>query len=387
MLVLLGLVWFLGEDIVAGLLENCISSTQLPMMILGGGGWDPEACANIAKFASDNCLPTAVSFRRQDLFDNQNDFYIGDLSSGVDPALVQRVKDSDFLLVVGARLGEMTTKGYTTIMPPVPKQRLVHVYADAHELGKVFQPDIAILSGMSSFAQQVSELDPVDGNIWVTWAKAARKDYLKTQDPDDLGGELDLAFVVKHLQEALAQDTIVTVDAGNFSGWVHRFWRFRKSRTELGPTAGAMGYGVPAGVAAQIACPDQSVVSFVGDGGFLMTGQELATALQHGAAPIILVFNNSMYGTIRMNQEREYPDRVIATDLTNPDFTALAHAYGAHGERVERTEEFAPALKRAQASGKAAVIELIVDPEQITTRATLSQIRGAARTRTELGSQ
>ena len=366
---------------------DALEKATRPLMILGGGGWDPEACANIAKFASDNCLPTAVSFRRQDLFDNQSDFYIGDLSSGVDPALVKRVKDSDFLLVVGARLGEMTTKGYTTVIPPVPKQRLVHVYADAHELGKVFQPDVAILSGMSSFAQQVSKLDPVDGNIWVNWTKAARKDYLKTQDPDDLGGKLDLAFIVNHLQEVLAQDTIVTIDAGNFSGWAHRFWRFRKPRTELGPTVGAMGYSVPAGVAAQIACPDQSVVSFVGDGGFMMTGQELATALQHGATPIILIFNNSMYGTIRMHQEREYPDRVIATDLINPDFRALALAYGAHGERVGRTEEFPPALKRALTSGKAAVIELIVDQEQITTGSTLSQIREAARTRSKLESQ
>ena len=194
-----------------------------------------------------------------------------------------------------------------------------------------------------------------------------------------MGGDLDLAFVVNHLQERLGQNTIVTVDAGNFSGWAHRFWRFQKPRTELGPTVGAMGYSVPAGVAAQLARPNQPVVSFVGDGGFMMTGQELATALQHGAAPLILIFNNSMYGTIRMHQEREYPDRVIGTDLTNPDFTALALAYGAHAERVTRTEEFAPALERCQESGKASVMELIVDAELLTTRATLSQIRESGR--------
>ncbi len=363
-------------------LREILTKTTRPVMILGGGGWTSEACANIAKFAANNCLPTAVSFRRQDLFDNQNDTYIGDLSSGVDPALVERVKDADCLLVVGARLGEMTTKGYTTIVPPRPTQRLLHVYADPNELGRVFQPDLAILSGMPSFAQQACELKPVDGEIWSEWGEAARKDYLRTQEPNDLGGVLDLAFVVKHVQETLAENTIVTIDAGNFSGWAHRFWRFREPRTELAPTVGAMGYSVPAGVAAQIAHPDRPVVSFVGDGGFMMTGQELATALQHGATPIILLFNNSMYGTIRMHQEREYPDRVIGTDLSNPDFTALARAYGAHGECVKRTEEFAPALKRAQASGKAAVIELILDPEQITTRAKLSEIREAARIRT-----
>ena len=237
---------------------------------------------------------------------------------------------------------------------------------------------------MPSFAQQACELKPVDGEIWAEWGKAARNDYLRTQEPNNLGGVLDLAFVVKHVQETLGENTIVTIDAGNFSGWAHRFWRFREPRTELAPTVGAMGYSVPAGVAAQIAHPDRPVVSFVGDGGFMMTGQELATALQHGATPIILLFNNSMYGTIRMHQEREYPDRVIGTDLSNPDFKALARAYGAHGECVKRTEEFAPALKRARASGKAAVIELILDPEQITTRTTLSEIRKAARIRTQL---
>ena len=360
-------------------MRDALAKASRPLMILGGGGWTTEACSNIAKFAADNCLPTAVSFRRQDLIDNYSDVYIGDLSTGVDPTLVQRVKDSDFLLVVGARLGEMTTKGYTTISAPVPDQHLIHVYADSSEFGKVYQPNISIPSGMASFSLLASQLDPVDSSQWRGWADSARKDYLATLLPTDLGGDLDLAFVVNHLQERLGQNTIVAVDAGNFSGWAHRFWRFQKPRTELGPTVGAMGYSVPAGVAAQLARPNQPVVSFVGDGGFMMTGQELATALQHGAAPLILIFNNSMYGTIRMHQEREYPDRVIGTDLTNPDFTALALAYGAHAERVTRTEEFAPALEWCQESGKASVMELIVDAEFLTTRATLSQIRELGR--------
>lgn len=363
-------------------MREALSKALRPIMILGGGGWTDAAHSNIAKFAKVNHIPTAVSFRRQDLIDNYSEVYIGDLSTGVDPALVQRIKDSDFLLVVGSRLGEMTTKGYTTISSPIPDQYLVHVYADVSEFGKVYQPNLSIASGMLSFSEAASQLPPVDWSKWANWTNAAHQDYLGTLIPTDLGGPLDLAFIVTHLQERLGKDTIITVDAGNFSGWAHRFWRFRKSKTELGPTAGAMGYSVPAGIAAKIACPDQSVVSFVGDGGFMMTGQELATAIQHGATPIILLFNNNMYGTIRMHQEREYPDRVIATDLQNPDFTALAHAYGAHAERVTCTKEFAPALERAQASGKASVIELIVDPELLTTRSTLSQIKESARTST-----
>ena len=356
-----------------------LEKASRPLMILGGGGWSPEACSHLEKFAEANTLPTAVSFRRQDLFDNHNQLYIGDLSTGTDPSLTKRIKSADLLLVVGARLGEITTQGYTVIKTPVPDVTLIHVYAEATEFGKVFQAEIPILSGMDSFAEEANDMPPVDGAKWKDWAKDARQDYLETLKPDVTNSSLDLAYVVNFLQQKLPDNTIVTVDAGNFSGWAHRFWRFKEPRTELGPTAGAMGYSVPAGVAAQIAKPGQQVVSFVGDGGFMMTGQELSTALQHDAKPIILLFNNSMYGTIRMHQERYYPERVIGTDLVNPDFKAVALAYGAHGERVTKTEEFEPALTRALSAQKAALIELITDPEQITTRTTISKLRANAR--------
>ena len=358
--------------------RTALEKSSRPLMILGGSGWSPKACSDIKKFAVANMLPTAVSFRRQDLFDNYDELYVGDLSTGVDPSLTKRIKCADLLLVIGARLGEITTQGYTAIKTPVPDVAMIHVYAEATEFGKVFQPETAILSGMDSFAEEASTMPAIDNIGWKDWAKDARQDYLKTLNPDEVTGPLDLAFVVNHLQQKLPKNTIVTVDAGNFSGWAHRFWRFKNPQTELGPTAGAMGYSVPAGVAAQIAKPNQQVISFVGDGGFMMTGQELATALQHGAKPIILLFNNNMYGTIRMHQERNYPERVIGTDLVNPDFKALALAYGAHGERVTKNEEFGPALTRALGANKAALIELITDPEQINTRTTISKLRAHA---------
>jgi acetolactate synthase-1/2/3 large subunit len=362
-------------------LRDLLAAARRPVMILGGGGWSAEARIDIAAFAAANGLATAVSFRRQDLIDNSNPLYIGDLSSSVEPRLVQRIKDADLLLVVGARLGEMTTRGYTTVEAPVPRQTLIHVQAEGAELGRVFQPDLAILSGMAEFATAARAHQPVDGARWADWVGQGRADYLATQTPDPYDGPMDLAVIVETLRDALPDDTIITLDAGNFTGWAHRFWRFRHPRTELGPTVGAMGYGVPAGIAAKLACPERSVVTFVGDGGFMMTGQELATAVHHRIAPIILVFNNAMFGTIRMHQERDYPDRVIGTALTNPDFAALARAYGAHGETVARTEDFAPALERARAAKTAAVIELRMDPDVITTHTTLSAIRNAARAR------
>ena len=358
-----------------------LAAAARPVMILGGGGWSEAARADMGAFAAANGLPTTVSFRRQDLIDNTADVYIGDLGSSVEPKLVQRIKDADLLLVVGARLGEMTTRGYTTIEAPAPRQALIHIQADGAELGRVFQPDLAILSGMEEFAAVARAMAPVDGAKWNTWRESGRADYVATQTPEPYDGALNLAEVLRILKRDLPEDTIVTLDAGNFSGWAHRYWTFRHGRTELGPTVGAMGYGVPAGIAAKVAHPERCVLTFVGDGGFMMTGQELATAMHHQLDPIILLFNNGLYGTIRMHQEREYPDRIIGTDLTNPDFAALARAYGAHGETVERTEDFAPALARARQSGKAAVIDLRMDANVITTKTTLDAIRDAAKAR------
>jgi acetolactate synthase-1/2/3 large subunit len=275
----------------------------------------------------------------------------------------------------------MTTGGYTTIQAPVPHQTLIHVYPEASELGRVFQPDLAIASGMAEFAACARSLAPVDGTRWQAWAEAGRADYLATQEPDPVPGAVDMPAIMATLREELPADTVITIDAGNFSDWPQRYWRFRTHPSELAPTVGAMGYAVPAGIAAKLAAPERTVVCFVGDGGFLMTGHELATAHQHGAAPIVIVVNNASYGTIRMTQERAYPDRVIASELTNPDFAALARAYRAHGETVERTEDFAPALSRARAAGTAAVIEIRLDVEVISTRTMLSAFREQAKAR------
>ena len=359
-------------------IRAALAAAERPLMILGGSGWTAAAGAAISRFAEANGLPVAVSFRRQDLFDNTNPHYVGDLSTSVDPKLVKRIKDSDLLLVAGARLGEMTTRGYTTIAAPAPRQQLIHVYPDAEELGRVFQPHLAVVAGMEEFATAAAALDPVDGGRWADWRAAARADYEATRVPDPVPGPVDMPEIIAILAAHLPEDTIITIDAGNFSGWPQRFWQFRNHPSELAPTVGAMGYSIPAGVAAKVAAPDRAVVSFVGDGGFLMTGQEFATALHHGLAPIVIVVNNGAYGTIRMHQERDYPDRPIATALSNPDFAALARAYGGHGETVERTADFAPALERAIASGTAAIIEIRLDLDVITTRTTLSAIRDRA---------
>ncbi len=359
-------------------LRRRLAGAERPVMIIGGGGWTDEARDGILAFAEAHGLPTCTSFRRHDLFDNSHACFVGELGLGPNPALVKRVKEADVLLVVGARLGEMTTQGYTIVEAPTPRQSLIHVHASAEELGRVFEPALAIQSGMAEFVEAARALDPVDGTRWREWAAGARRDYEDNRRPPAFDGALDLGRVMTELNERLSPDAIVTVDAGNFSGWAQRYLAFGGGRRFLGATSGAMGYGVPAAVAAKIAMPERMVVACVGDGGFGMTGQELLTAVLYGVDPVILVFNNAMYGTIRMHQERDHPGRVIGTDLASPDFAALAVAYGAHGETVERTEDFAPAFERALGSGKAAVIELRMDPDVINTRTTLTALRGAA---------
>ena len=349
-----------------------------PLMMVGGGGWSAEAAADIVAFAGAFDLATCCAFRCQDIFDNTHPLYIGDLGYAVDPALAERVRNADLLLVVGPRLGEITTRGYTTVAPPRSRQQLIHVHAGIEELGRVYQPDLAINAGMAAFAKAARVLAPPARPSWRAWAEAARADYLAALEPVACPGALDMYVVIRTLEETLPDDAILTVDAGNFSGWPQRFYRFRRYRSQLGPTNGAMGYGVPAAVAAQVAAPERRAVCFVGDGGFLMTGQELATALQHDLAPLILVVNNGLYGTIRMHQEREYPGRITGTGLSNPDFAAMARAFGAHGATVASTDEFAPALEAALGSGKAAVLELKLDAEAISTRTTLSAVRDAA---------
>jgi acetolactate synthase-1/2/3 large subunit len=359
-------------------LRELIAAARRPIVILGGTVWDTAACDNVRRFAEANRLPVACAWRYQDLFDNRHPQYIGDVGLGINPKLAQRIKDADVLLVIGARLGEMTTGGYTLLEPPRPRQTLVHVHAGAEELGRVYQADLPINASMKAFAAAAAAVAPVDGHAWQASVAQARQEYLDYNAKRALPGDLDLWEVMRVFRETVPEDTIVASGAGNFSAWAGRFYPYRSYRTQVATSSGAMGYGVPAGVAAKIAHPQRTVISFNGDGDFLMNGQELATAVQYALPVVFLVFNNNLYGTIRMHQEREYPGRVWGTSLVNPDFAALARAYGAHGETVRKTAEFAPALERALACGKPALIELVYDPQIITPNTTLDAIRAQA---------
>jgi acetolactate synthase-1/2/3 large subunit len=363
-------------------MRRLLAAAERPIVMVGGSGWSDAAAADIARFAMANELPVCCSFRRQDIVDNRLPCFVGDLGTGAAPSLVARIKAADLVLAVGARIGEITSQGYTLLDLPDPGKVLIHVHAAAEELGRVFRPTLAIQSGMPEFAAAAVALEPITKPRWQTWRAEARAEYEKGLVPTPLGEApaLDLGRIMQWLRERLPDDAIVTSDAGNFSGWPNRFLQYRRPGRQLGPTSGAMGYGVPAAVAAKLVHPGRIVVGFCGDGGFMMTGQELATALGEGIGPIILLFNNAMYGTIRMHQERRFPGRVVGTALKNPDFAALARAYGAFGASVTRTEEFAPAFEAAVASGRPAVIELRMDPEMITTRTTLSALRRQAET-------
>src|SRR5882724_199079 len=356
-------------------MRTLLAKAERPFVLIGGGGWDAAAVQDITAFAEANDLPVGVSFRCQDLIDNAHKNYAGHVGIGPHPALAAQVREADVLLVVGARLGEMTTGGYTLLEVPVPRQTLIHVHAGAEELGRVYQPALAINAGMAPFAAAARALTPVDPSRWAARTAQAHKDYLATLEHEGHAGPVQMPVVMKFLRERLPPDAILSNGAGNYTTWLHRFYQYRRFRTQLAPTSGAMGYGLPAAVAAKAVHPERTVVCFAGDGCFLMNGQELATAVQYGLAIIVIVVNNGMYGTIRMHQEREYPTRVHGTDLANPDFAALARAYGAFGEKVETTADFAPAFERAAAAGKPALLELRLDPEAITPRLGLSQIR------------
>ncbi len=351
-----------------------LSKAERPFVILGGFGWTKDSVQAIRAFLEKNHLTAGASFRCQDLLDNRSPSYAGHVGIGVDPNLAQRIKDADLLLVIGARLGEMTSSAYTLFDVPVPKQTLIHVHSGAEELGRVYQGTVLVNSGYPQFVEALGALK-LDGAKWRAGTEAARNSYLSYIEPKPLPGKLQYGDIVKGLRETLPADAIICNGAGNFATWVHRYYQYRDFRTQLAPTNGSMGYGVPAAIAAKIAEPHRTVVAFAGDGDFLMNGQEMATAMQYGANVIVIVVNNGMYGTIRMHQEREYPERVSGTDLCNPDFAALARAYGAHGETVEETAQFAPALARSMASGKPALIELRLDPEALTPAMSLSAIR------------
>jgi acetolactate synthase I/II/III large subunit len=359
-------------------LRGLLAAAKRPLMMVGGGGWSQAAARDITEFAAANDIPVCASFRCQDIVDNRLHHYVGSWSLATNAGLVERMQTTDLLLVVGARLGELTTQGYTTVVPPRPKQPLVHVHADPDELGRVYQGELLIASGMAEFAAAARALPPVDASARPNWTAGARRDYLAGLELPPGPGTLDLGEIVRQVNATLPEDALIATDAGNFASWVNRLYQFPSYRTLAGPTSGAMGYGVPAAVAAKLLHPAREVVCFVGDGGFMMTGQELATAMQYGAAIVILLVNNGLFGTIRMYQEREYPGRYPATDLMNPDFAALARAYGAHGETVSETSGFAAAFDRARKSGLPSLIDLRLDPEAIAPGITASGLREAA---------
>jgi acetolactate synthase-1/2/3 large subunit len=339
-----------------------------PLLIAGGSCWSDEGCAALTRFAEANALPVLASFRRQDLIDNDHACYAGHLSLGMPAHLQQRMKAADLIIALGTRLGDINTMTYSLLKPPRLAARLVHVHAEAGELNRVYQADVAIAASPSATAVQLAALEPIASPPWQAWTDAARREYetfITVPQPGPRRG-VDLASVIRHLAAQLPANAIVANGAGNFTVWVHRFYTYRQPRTELAPTSGAMGYGFPAAVAASLRHPDRIAVCVAGDGDFLMYPQELATAAQHGARVIVLVVNNGMYGTIRMHQERRFPGRVSATDLQGPDFVALAKSFGAHAERVETTDAFASAFDRACAAGRTALLELMTDRDQIT---------------------
>jgi acetolactate synthase-1/2/3 large subunit len=363
--------------------RSMLAGAKKPLVLLGGGGWNAQACADLQAFAEANHLPVACAFRFQDLLDNAHPNYIGDVGIGINPKLAARVREADVILAIGPRLGEMTTGGYALIAAPVPAQRLIHVHADAEELGSVYQAELMINSGMPQMTAMLAAMAPLDSGAWQASVAEARADLAawQKQPPifQDGAAPLDLWQVVQQIDQIAPHDTIITNGAGNYATWAHRFHSYGGMRTQLAPTSGAMGYSVPAGVAAKIIAPRRTVITFAGDGEYMMNGQELATAVQYRAGVVIIVFNNGMFGTIRMHQELHYPGRVSGTQLHNPDFAALAVAYGGHGEVVDTTAAFGPALERALAwaNGKnlPAVIELRYDGNLITPGATLETIR------------
>jgi acetolactate synthase I/II/III large subunit len=359
--------------------RDALARAERPFVVVGGGGWSAEAAADLQAFAEASRLPVATSFRRQDYIDNTSVSYAGVLTIGHDEVLARRLRDADLLLVVGARLGDIPTRGYTTLEPPRTPQPLVHVHADPNELGRVFHTDLPIVSGSREFLAAARAIDPVDAAARSEWVESAHADFLASLQHRRGPGELDLGDVLQHLREHLPDDAVLTNGAGNYTVWCHRFYAFRRYGTQLAPCSGAMGYGIPAAIAAKIVHPERDVVCVSGDGDFMMSGHELAAAVQERLPVVVLLVNNGMYGTIRMHQERLFPGRVVGTDLVNPDFVALAGAFGAYGELVSRSEDFPAAFERAQAEERPALLELRVDPEAISPRATISEIRAASR--------
>ncbi|ETX14400.1 thiamine pyrophosphate protein [Roseivivax halodurans JCM 10272] len=360
------------SDAQADAIMAVLEGAERPMILAGGPGWTDAGADALRRFAEENEVPVATSFRRQDVIDNRSKVYVGDFGTGVAPSLIRRIGEADVLLVLGPRLGEITTKTYSTLSVPTPEQRLIHVHCDPDEIGRVYAPELGIAANASQAAEKLAGRRTKGAPDWLA---ALRDEYLSDSEPPPHDFPLDMGAAIAEVRDLLPPDCIVTLDAGNHTGWAHRFLRFGRPGRQIGSTCGSMGYAVPAAVAASLRDPARQVVAFVGDGGFMMSGAELATAVQHGGRPIVLLFNNATYGTIRMHQEREHPGRVSGTDLKNPDFGKLAEGYGAAYARVTETAEFRPALEAAFAHEGPTVIELVTDPEMISTRTTVTKLR------------
>ncbi len=359
-------------------IKTLLQDARQPVVIIGGSGWSDKGIEDFATFASTAQLPVTASFRRQDLFNHKHKSYVGELGTGPNPKLVEKVKEADLVLVVGARLDEICTQGYTLFDVPVPKQKIIHIHQSIDELGKVYQPTLGIVADLNEAANAlVATAHTLDARLWAGW-----RDELRTQYQSWINIDLsaqsawkgaNMTAIYAWLRDNLPEDAIITTDAGNFSGWAQRYLQYGRPGRLLAPINGAMGYAVPSAIGAAMAASDKVVLGLCGDGGFMMTGQELATALHHGAAPIIMVCNNGMYGTIRMHQEKHYPGRASATGLSNPDFVKLAESYGAFAARVEKAEDFPAIWEQARAANqkeqRLALIEIRMDPQQLTTNA------------------
>jgi len=360
-------------------LGELLAEAERPLAIVGEGGWTAQAAADVLAFCEGNRIPVAASFRCQDYVDNRSDVYAGHLTLGMDAKLAQRVEEADLILALGGRLGEVTTRGYSLLEAPRPRQTLVHAHPDPGELGRVYEPELPIVAALPELASALGGLGVVDPSRWSGWAESAHADYVASLARRPLPGGLDLGEVIAFLRARLPDDAVLACGAGNFTVWIHRYFEFRRFPTQLAPRAGAMGYGLPAALTAKVLDRGRAAVCIAGDGDFMMSAAELATAVQYGLDVIVLVVNNGMYGTIRMHQERLYPGRVVGTDLVNPDFAAFARSFGCHAETVERTADVEAAFERAVASGRPAVIDLRVDPEAIHPRQTITELRNASR--------
>jgi acetolactate synthase I/II/III large subunit len=359
-------------------LQKMLWAAERPIVILGGGGWSERARAALQRFSERFDLPVATSFRRATLFDAGHENYAGEIGIGPNPALKARIEEADLVLLLGGRMSEMSSQSYTLFDVPIPRQKLVHVHADAGEIGRIYHPSLGIVATPPAFCAALEGLQPPNAIPWSAQTRAARASFLAwTQSAPAMPGRVQLGEIMLWLRDH-APDAIITNGAGNYATWPGRFLRYRRFDSQIAPTSGSMGFGVPTAVAAKRLLPERMVIAFAGDGCFLMNGQEFATAVQYDLPILVIVIDNAMYGTIRMHQEREYPGRISATQLKNPDFAAYARAFGGHGETVEDTADFAPAFERAVASGRPAILHVRIDPEAITPMTTLAAIRAKA---------